>query len=647
MAKNANAKAWALQIGELNRRWSDQPFDLTGPSAPTITAFGSPTEITIGVKVTVDAVDARTGIRDYVIELAQSSIGPFDVAATVSVGQAQAGFNLPGLTPSTQYFVRLRGRDGSQSGNIGEVSNTISQTTLAAQVVTGYWPNWPSMNGAAHQGNSSFHILDPTRFAELADKDAVIFQSFYPTVSRKTSRRDNLASIRALNPGNRVKFHMYWIPQEVIKNMPATLTNDPHEIHKALIDDAVKGNPAWIAHRVGSPGAAGRVECNFDPTTRWNCNMAVLVSGNNSLSQNYAFAFNKEWYDALDAAPSFISSMDGVFQDNFCCRPPNMYQNNGAVTVTDQDYNGNGVADGRSDYSAGANAGGRFWAEGHLEFKAQFEAKFGPNAVMIPNAARWYSDYTDGLGSPPKPISLHPYYRKWELTFQESVNLFLGLAKSATAYSFNGGGSFSSFFRMYNVQERMLLPDAQNTRTGKSGVMMQALCVDRATPTSADFAYARFVSASCLLVERAVMCCMQSAARPLSLDETLLELGNPIGARTMGTLNETTITFSQRTANFSSGVARFYWAIFQKGMVLVRGDSPTIGAYPSADAAVACTLPAPPSGMKWQRINPTYKNPKTNRTMRNQDPAVNTGLDCGATISLKPYHAIFLRAVPV
>lgn len=538
-------------------------------------------------------------------------------------------------------------RTGTVASSLAGVSANFDGTfTPVAQQQLSWWPNWPIMNCACLQGNANFHILDPSRHAELADKDVIIFQDFYPTESRKQTRVNVFAQIRALNPINRVKFLKYTMLQETPKVLPTPTGNSAPEISCALIADPVKGNPNWIVHRVGQTGNAGRVECNFDPASLWNCNMAVLAAGNNSLGENYATAFWKDWHALLTTGVNLLPSLDGMFQDNFNARPPAMFQNNGATSITDQDYNADGTADTRTDFSAAVNAGGRMWSQGHLEGKARFEQRMGASMVLCPNAARFDGDYFDGQGQPPLPITNHPYYRQFDLTLDESVYLLLGLSRSATGYSFTGAGSFNSLFRSYNVHDRMLKLDANNTRTGKSAVMMHALCIDRPT-TNDDLAYARFISALCLLVERAAMCVMQTTFTPLSLDETLLELGAPVAARTMGTLNENTVSFSVRTADRTVGTARFYWSIFAKGMVLVRADSPSVGVYPSADAAVPCTLPTPPAGKKWQRINAAnYVNPVTLRAMRGQDTAINNGADV-TSVSLKPYHAIFLRLVNV
>lgn len=547
--------------------------------------------------------------------------------------------------------LRRHGFQASVTPDTGFTNVTVRAPTvvdLSPNAPEDWWPNWPTMNGACHQGSSTTHILDPTRYAELADKDVVILQSFYPTESRKVARKAGIDGVHALNPNT--KFLLYFMLQETTKVLFTPAGNDPFEVSCALITDPVKGNPNWHVHRVNQTGQAGRVECNFDPTNKWQCNMAVLVAGLNSLGENYATAFWKDWFTLLTTGvTNFANLIDGIFVDNFNARPPSMFQGNGAVTITDQDYDQDGSIDPRADFTAGLSAGGRMWSQGHLEAKSRYEQKFGSGKVLCPNAARFDGDYIDGLGSPPVPISNHPYYRTFDLTLRESVQLNLGLAKSATAYSFNGGGGLPSFYRMYNIQERMLIEDNLNDRSGRSAVMLHATCVDR-PPISTDYRYARFISALCMMVERAAMCVMQSPADPLSLDETLFYLGDPIGTRTMGALNESNpaASFPLRTpepnGQTGPGVARFYWTKYTEGLVLIRGDSPSVGAYPSADAAAICTLPTPPAGKKYRRFPPNYVNPKTDRAIRNQSPTINNGADI-TTWSATPFDSLFVQLV--
>jgi uncharacterized phage protein (TIGR02218 family) len=502
-----------------------------------------------------------------------------------------------------------------------------------------WWPNWPMMNCTVLQGSSTTTILDESRHDELADKDLIVIQGFAASEARLQSRSEAIDAIHAINPN--VKILLYTGVQQTLKvDTPDSNLN----VQRDLIAHPTEGNPNWYVHRVGQPSSV--VESYFNPLTLRMCNVA-RGAGLNSLGESYVQALWRKWDGLLDDPTwNMKSRLAGFFQDDYNARPPDMYASNGSVVVTDYDFNANGVADGRADFSSSANAGGRMWAEGHLDSKAAMENRFA-GRLLIPNFGQTFVDYFDGGGVPPLPISDHPFYRQFEVGFTESANNQLGISKSSTAYTIESFGSVTNLMRALSILVNWLKSDDQNSITGKGCILLHANCVDRSTPTSADLVFARFIAALALLNERVATCVQQQPDRPLSLDETLLELGPPVLTRSMGTLNQSNVAFTLRTADFSSGVARFHWVVCEKGGVLARTDKPTPGAYPSADAAVSCTLPTPPSGKKNQRINAaTYVHPITERAMRGQDTTLNSGADV-TSISLRPYEGFFWRIVDV
>jgi hypothetical protein len=574
----------------------------------------------------------RAGLDSTTASIAGTHTAPPARTGTIAASLAQVSSVMIGAF-----------QNALRTGTIAGALDNIYASLVSPPASSTWWPNWPMMNANTLQGDVSQNLLDSSQHGVLADQSLFIIQDFYPSSSRAASRILNINQVRAVRgQAGYPKVLLYKGVQQTIKDQ-ALVQQSGLEIQRDIIASPTEGNPNWYVHRV-APNTAQIVEPNFGQTQNRQCNMAALVSGLNSLGENYLQVFWRKWDVLLSNASNNLKAIiDGFFQDNFNARPPAMWINNGASQITDYDFNGDGTIDTRADFGTGANAGGRHWAQGHLESVARMKARF-PNCVLIPNGGQLDADYFDGAGQPPLPMSNHPFNRKFEIIVRESISNSLGLQKSATAYSFTPG-AVSTALRAYYMQETFLKLDSQNTLTGKGCVLLHATCVDRATATVDDYTYARFITGLCMLVERAGVSVQQSAAIPLSLDETLLEFGNPVAPRSMGTLNQNVPSFSMRAANFSSGVARFYWAIFAQALVLVRTDAPTAGVYPSADAAVACTLPSPGAGKKWQRINAaTYVNPITGRAMRGQDLSVNNGADV-TTVSLKPYHAIFLRLV--
>lgn len=646
MAKEVTPRTWVLEIGEANRRYSDAPFDLIPPTSPVIAAFGTPTISALGVQVTLPAVDARTTISGYVIEYSSNG-GLTWAEITVGPTTILNGIMIPNLLPGQQYKIRVSALDNSIARNRGLPSNIITQTTDSGVPSDGLWPNWPIMNVAAHQGNASLTILDATKHSQLADKDLVMFQSFYPNTGRLQSRIAAITSIRALQDSPMdTQFIQYVQPFAVAKTFPSTPGQNESEITKELIEDGTKGNNRWYIHRTNDESDAGRVENFFSPTTQWAANFCHAPAETNSLGQTYGQAYWNEWDTRWHIGSDDIRPyLFGVFRDACTARSVPLLQNNGANTVTDDvDFNYDDVAENQVDFGTAANSGATQWSAGQLRLKAEFEAKFS-GKFFIPNGAEWDLNY-GSANKPPLPLSNHPFYRKWEIFMDEVSNNNAGLLRDttlATGYKYSGGGSAASLFKGWAVQERFLKLDADIPASiGKGCLMGQSSMNDR-TPTQDDIEFARTMSLVCLLVER-VCPAVQAPARVFSLDELLVELGPPDAPRTMGTLNENTLAFTLRAPDATVGTAKFYWAQFAKGIVVWRGDNPTVGVWPSG-TAVSVTLPSPGVGKVWKMLNAnTYVNPKTGRATRNQSPSINNGATV-TTLSLKPMQARLLVKV--
>jgi hypothetical protein len=644
VAKNAVAKTWSLTVSSDGWVYSGPPIDLTAPTPPVIAALTDITDTSVTVRVSTASVDSQSGVQDYVFYFAPTATLAYVETVPVAPDVAVAGYTITGLAPSTAYSVYAKARDASPLNNISVASNVVTGTTAAAIPNTSWFPNWPIMNCSCQQGTITSGLLSTAERDYSGEKDFVIFQWFYPTDTRLASRSAGLGYIRTNYPG--CKLAMYTIPNETMKTV-GTATNDTRELTKALIEGP-NGNLNWYARRLNGD----TTEAQFDPVNYRQCNMATMDAGLNNLGERYDQAF----YRVIDTSfnggtpANFLDTyVDAIFVDNLNAMPPSFYITNGASTVTDMDFDDDGVVDVKNLYSSASNAGGRMWAEGGLAIKETIESRF--DLMCVPNAARWAFNYFDAPGiTPPLPLSEHPFYGQWAgLILKETFSRDMGFVKTATGYAFDGGGGANLAFRRLTIHEKFLGPD-EDSYAGRSAVLLESNAFNR-TPIAADYDYARFLSACALLMGRCAPCVSIAANRAMPLDELFLELGAPVGDRSMGTLNESTLAWTLRSPDFENGVADFYWARFAKGIVVVRLDSPAVGAYPSADAAVSCTLPAAGTGKKWQRVNAAtyvspaiYAAPNTTRAMRSQNTTLNSGADA-STVSLKPFHAAFIRLV--
>lgn len=616
---------------------------IQGPSpiAPILAASivsGSFTELDITLSV------PSLGVAPpFAYELEESTSGAggsFVVIPATFVG-TPASYRRGGLVAGNTRHYRARSIDSADPQRVSVYSNVATATVPQPPAAT-WWPNWPTMQVLVLQGAVGQHLLDPTQHNKLADHEAYVIQGMNPLAFRLTSRITNIDLIKAQQNLALLstKFMFYTSFQQALKDF--TNDGDTRPISD-LIESPTEGNPNWWMRRLNG----AQIEAPFNPTTFWMVNGAR--SGLlNSLGETYQRARWRKLMALFNQGPTLdlLSRMSGFFQDDVHARMQTpMSVNNGAQVVTDPDFEQNGVAENITDFSAGAAAGCRKWCEGHLDSQSELKAQ-KPGFLWFSNSARCSTDYYDGGALPPLPLSLHPWYAKLSMGLQENIAIAgLGITQSASAYGYNGGGSLFHASRLLAIHQKMLLPDSQ-VAGGRASVVVHYNLIDR-TPTAAEYELARFIFVLALLNERCSVSLSLSATKPLSLDECLLELGAPLATRSLGTLNEANVGYTQRTADASVGVARFYWVETLLGLALLRGDSPTVGVYPSADAAVACPLPSADVGFKWQRIDPSnYTNPKTGRSMRNQQPSVNTGADAGASVALKPYHAIVLRRVP-
>jgi hypothetical protein len=625
--------------------------DVTAPPVPTgVTASTvNSSQIDVAWSASIDVAGSAnelvSGTQDYRVYRSTDGTN-YALRATVT----GLTYSDTGLSASTPYWYAVAARDITLNESLkSTASNT---TTLAA---SSWFPNWPIMATAYIIGDVTKNYVDTTVRVWCGEKDLIVTAWFYPTGARVSTRTPGLQFLRDNYPG--CKHILYMEDNETLKTVTSP-SSDSKELTKALVDSAVTGNPGWYLRRASN---GTQMESLFS-TSMWELNCASLDAGVNSLGQRYDQAWTQLMWNSFNTgvcANLFTNFYDGIFCDNFHARYPGGHtQNNGANTVpfTDIDYNNNGVADVVNKYDGTSTAGGTFLTRGRLQFKATAEAQFG---ALIPNAARWPYDYYDNASfKPPLPLSGHPYYGQWSVVLSESVNNNFGILRNsstATGFEYVGVDPFGAALPRLALHEKMLGSDSASF-AGRSVILLEAYTPSRTGNafTQADYAYSRFFLCVALLFEKYAHCISSIKNVPIPLDELILEIGTPIGTRSMGTLNETTLAWSTRVADFSSGVARFYWQRFTKGIAVVRLDVPTVGVWPSADAPVACTLPAPGAGKKWQMINAaTYVSPaiwsgpggvKVTRTMRGQDTTLNNGADV-TTVSLRPLHGAIVRLV--
>ena len=529
---------------------------------------------------------------------------------------------------------------------LGALAATVVPLNPDSSGPSEYWPNWPTMNCACTQGAGPVN-LDPSH---AADRDLLIITSQYPTPSALQTRSDGIDDIWAQQDTSKIKtkiYHYIW-PSVTSK----VTSGGEHGFSFELISDPVNGSPLlsgsprWKVHRVNQPGNAGLCETSSDSDLH-----QVNVTdgaGLNTLSEGYITALWKK-YDVAWSVPlttsTYKARLSGVFHDVFNQVPEDLTQNNGATTVTDPDYNNDGIIDASSNFGTGVGNGGRQWALGMLNTLAKFKARFTDKHTIV-NAARVDLN-------PVLPLNTAPFFRQLDFALDESVNVAMSLTPTSTGWAVagtpGGTGRLTQLYRSYYIIESTLRLESAIGSNVKGAYLFHSRLGDREA-TSDDIEVMRFLFLASLQVERSASCLTWGTKIVGHLDEMLVKLGDPVSTRSMGSFDLTTGALTLRAANFSSGVARFYYTEFEEALAIIRGDTPATGVFPSADAAIALPLANMPSlagtGLKYQRLGSLYTNPNTLRTTRNQTPTLNTGADVGAAgVSLKPYHSILLRKV--
>jgi hypothetical protein len=159
LTKAIVAKVWELGVDATSKRRTKPPFDVTPPTIPSSLVLTAQSTTSILATSNI-AVDAQSGVREYIFEFCLSGAGVF-----VEHGRAQhpptastVSYLLDGLTAATNYDVRVKAVDNS--GNISGVSAVVSRTTLSGPAPpSGYAPAFPRLGAVIQAGTQNYDLL--------------------------------------------------------------------------------------------------------------------------------------------------------------------------------------------------------------------------------------------------------------------------------------------------------------------------------------------------------------------------------------------------------------------------------------------------------------------------------------------------------
>lgn len=657
MATNGVTETVALAI-EADGYWrSKPPLDDIPPSVPIAGAVTVLSSSSLRVDIATVSTDSQSGLSAYNV---YARISPSPTWVLRGSGASGATYvDATGLNASQAYELALTGVDGSPALNESDKSNIVTGTTSAA--TSSSWPlNFPMVVFTYSIGASRAVQLGESPYREyMLDKDLIVYQSGdLLNASERTAERDQLTYIHA-NATQTV----YMTPYRIMNTEAKTTTSGTTTRFLTTLLDGSHGVANW---RVKN-SANARLEHSFSPSTQWRLNEAVHVAGLNDLGENLAEAAARvdHEYCLLDS-PTLEAQIDGRYLDDTNPIPGAATTGNGA-TASGYDYRDTGTNNtGGNTVGADDTLDGNqlMHAKGVLSTILAFEAEF-PDQYLVINGARVSFDWVDGSSftqstDPALPLSTHPWYGRLPSMIAEFAHSTLGVMNTTDGMTgtFGTGGTPDSFHYRYfnwnqfwrdaNMKRVMMRPDTASRRffVGLEAPLAYRKNGDTAV-TAKEASYMRLYTALALMESRYAVCVSCRKVEPITPDEALLELGDAIGAWSMGVLNETTLAYTVRTRDLANGSAQFWWQEFTKAIVVVRGDSTGISnldAYPGG-TGVACTLPSAGAGFHWARINSaTYVNPLTTRAMRGQDTTTNSGATV-TSVTLKPLEAIILRRV--
>ena len=607
-----------------------------------------------------------------------------------------------------QSMKKIQGRSGFSDTAINNGA-TVTEVTLQdrdgivllnAQASSSWFPDWPTMRVNSGNGlenellsssrtteNKQFNLESYSRYDTIGPATPV----YAPTLDLLNTFYDLYKSVKDKRAQANKPFTVKILPYfsiEIYKAGEFTARGQFYQLieGKPFTDSVVKqyvdsggGQPQWWLRTVKPVGSLGQqVEAQYAPNL-WNANPAThLIPRNNkneTLAEGYA-RIQQELFSVplTSGRTKLIDLIDGFWMDVVSFVPQEYKINNGATTVQ-VDYDQNGVADSRSDFTINnsnfsAEGGAIKEQRGYVFFKNAFKQRF-PNFMFGSNSVEYAEDLINLSGNAGLAAN-SPQTGQFEYAMHEVTNWTFGFGAVGLGFDVrNAFGNFSSGNKMMALMQVCLAPDEASV-SGRTFV--QAILHNVETGTDQRFRIAkelyRFLFGIAMLHSKVAIGMISnngSNDKVFDIDDMHWYLGNPKQNRSMGTLDLSKSQYfdanpnswTMRAPNATNGSAQFWWEEFDNGLVVVRGDYTGYStnqqyydySNPGSLTAINCPLPNPGAGYKWAFIPTSFTNPNTGLRSRNLDPTINNGADCtGGTygqVSMFPATARVLRRAPI
>lgn len=504
---------------------------------------------------------------------------------------------------------------------------------------TTLFQNWPNARGAYLQSPSSgSNGLDNTSVRpKLARLDIYIQQLRY------WMRSTDAASLAAVKAIRNVPILAYYDPRFTAA---ADLTSDPPgggTLNYTASQSA--GAPSnWRARN------AANDLLGFYTTSQPAFNPASQVGGTNSAGRT----FIQEVWTLLKAELESGGGIDrwqyidGLFVDDMQLNSLHFVKLSDG-TDSECDVDDDGTDDDPADYS-GSTSGGIRNLTAIAYNLSEARSIWGSDKIVMMNCDAPYQQGESS--SQPRPLSSTALAAIQDIGIVENVLVTnLGMSAAGALLSYY---NLSRFYQAVEQSNKMVR-DASTSLMGRRASLLDQEfgTSEGGTPATAVLLAMRLVWGLGMLVEGAIYAGDQGGNKePAELDECNLKLGDPVGTRTMGTLNDSSnpSTFTVRSADLTNGSGQAHYAEFENGLVIVRTDTTglTLSSSSLGDgSALSFTLPSAGSGFQWDAFDAsTYVHPDiATYACASQDTTLNDGATNVTSVSLKPLHVKALLRV--
>lgn len=493
------------------------------------------------------------------------------------------------------------------SGHIATVSDGTDSTASSSFsiVISDQWPaRWPQARGMYTISNYT-NILSTTQASWTYNSDLLIYQSLYPSGSFVASVAGYISAQRTNYPN--CKIVTYTIPCWSYDEADTTSG------HRKVQRDVVIANSAqdewWLKHPTSGNYLYGSND--QEDTIMTNVSDVCPVVGGETFNSAYAaswmslfsngnggtdvIALTDGWYaDGLDIENSFPQPVDGYLGADYDGVP---------------DYDVDGTAD----------ASQARYREGCIDLGDEFETL----ATTTYGKSNWYyatnggRDFAINVGT----VSSYDWYQRLgHCRVMENANGKLRILYDSGTGEFTTGSGMAG--RLWDVFIRSGLLSYAFCKTEVASGIRPYCLIDYAISQGGTGLSAGDITESGWKLQEALWAiCMSTeelmygvqinkAQSAPDIDLYIVDTGDPVGTRSLGTVSSDYQTFTPRTPDSTEDGGEWYITEFDNGFVWFNAKDPASNtAWPQATQTLSVDFPTPPSGKKGQWINKsTYTN---------------------------------------